>query len=346
MAKKSESGVSFAHLLGEIRASRLAPFYLLQGEEPYFIDRLSEALRKAAIPDESAREFDETILYGADATIDQLAGAARQYPMMGERVLAMLKEAQSLRDARGALAKLEPLALKPSPGAIVAVTFKAEPLKESHALVKAVRKGGGVVFNSTKLREWELNTFITDYCHEKNTRIDRKATEMLKEYVGADLSRLAADIDKLAVATSGGAISAETIEKNIGYSKDFNNFELIRAFSRRDYAACMRIVDYFERNPADNPVIVTVAMLFRYFSQLMLAHYAPERSDRALMAQLGMHSPWQLGEIKPGLQNYRAASVLRIIHALRLLDCHSKGIGSVEKDYQLLRQFVYEAFTL
>lgn len=169
---------------------------------------------------------------------------------------------------------------------------------------------------------------------------------MLKDYIGVDLSRLFGEIDKLIVAGNGAPLTPELIEANIGISKDFNNFELIRAMSSRNYAQAMQIVSYFEQNPKQNPVIVTVSMLFRYFSQLMLAHYAPDKTERGMMAHLGFFNSWQLNEIKEGIKNYRATSVMAIIHSLRILDARSKGIGSMQKDTQLLKQFIYEAFTL
>ena len=338
--------MGFNSLMSEIRAGRYAPVYLLHGEEAYFIDVIADALRAKVVPDEEARDFDLSVFFGNDCTVDDVAGAVRQFPMMGERRLVLLKELQSMHNGRNELARLAPLAQNPSPGSVLVVTLKGEPLKASHEFVKALRDGGGVNFQSNKLRDRDLDAHITDYCSSRKVKIDRKATSMLKEYVGNDLGRLATDIDKLIVAGGNESITAELIEKNIGISKDFNNFELIKAISVRDYARCMQIVDYFERNPKQNPVVMTVTLLFRYFSQLMLAHYAPDRSERGLMAQLNLSSPWALTDIRPGLQQYRPASVMRIIHALRRLDAKSKGIGSLQKDYSLLKEFIYEVFTL
>lgn len=346
MAKKSESSTSCTQILSEIRAGRFAPFYLLSGDEPFFIDAIMEALQQRVVTDEAARDFDLTLFYGTDSTADQIAGAARQLPIMGERTLVMLKEAQAMLGASKALATLAPVALKPGDKCVVAIAYKGESLKATHELVKAVKKGGGIIFTSTRLKEWELNAYITDYCTAKKIKIDRKAAELLKEYIGSDLSRMARTIDKLSVAAPSGMITAELIEAQTGVSKDFNNFELIKALSLRDYAKAMKIVDYFENNPKNNPVIMTTALLFRFFSQLMLAHYAPDKTDRGLMNQLGFSSPYQLTDLKPALRNFPAASTLRIIHAIRDLDCGAKGIGTMKKDYDLLKEFIYKAFTL
>ncbi len=346
MAKKSESAVSFNTLMSEIRAGRYAPVYLLSGDEPFFIDAITDALQQRVVPDEEARDFDLTVFFGADSSIDDVAGAARRFPVMGSRQLIMLKELQAMNDGKGQLNRLAPVAAAPSQTTVLVITYKGEPIKATHEFVKAVNKGGGVVFQSMKLREWELNAHITDYCRSKKVTIDGKAAEMLKDYVGNDLSRLSRDIDKLIVAGGGSMITPEMIEENIGISKDFNNFELIKAISLRNYAKSMQIVDYFERNPKQNPVVMTVSILFRYFSQLMLAHYAPDKSDRGLQVQLGLSSVYQLTDVKAGMQRFTPASAMRVIHALRKLDARSKGIGSMMKDYALLRQFVYEAFTL
>lgn len=346
MAKKSESAVSFTGILSEIRAGRFAPVYMLMGDEPYFIDSIADALADRVVPDPGARDFDMQVFYGADSSMRDVAGAVREFPLMGDHRLVMLKELQAMSDGKSRLAELAPLALRPAPGNVLVVTLKGDSLKSTHEFVKAVKKGGGVVYQGMKLREWELNSHISDYCKSRSVNIDRKAIEMLKEFVGSDLTRLNTDIDKLIVAGGGQPITPELIETNIGISKDYNNFELVKAISLRQYERCIRIIDYFERNPKQNPVVMTVSILFRFFSQLMLAHYAPDKSERGLMTQLGFSNPYQLTDVKAGLPRYGAGSVLRIIHAVRLLDCKSKGIGSMQKDYSLLREFIYQAFTL
>ncbi|MBD5232267.1 MAG: DNA polymerase III subunit delta [Bacteroidales bacterium] len=346
MAKKSESSTGFTTLMSEVRAGRFAPVYLLHGEESYFIDRLAEALQQRVVSDEAARDFDSVVMYGQDSNMAEVAGAVRRFPVMSDRQLVMLKELQTMNDGRNQLTKLAPLVQNPSASTVLVITLKGEPLKPSHAFVKALEKGGGVNFRSDRLRDWELNAFITDLCAEHRVRIDRTCVELLKDSVGGDLSVLSQQVRKLIVAAGGEPITPELIEEHIGISKDYNNFELIKAMSLRDYAKAMTIVDYFQRNPKTNPVLGSLPLLFRYFSQLMLAHYAPDKSERGLMAQLGFHNPYQLTDVKPGLQRYTAGSVLRIIHALRMLDAHVKGIDSMQNEYALLRQFIYEAFTL
>jgi len=336
---------TYKDIAADIRAGRFAPIYLLQGEEAYYIDKLVGLLGERVVPDAEARDFDLYNFFGADAEIRAVLDTCRRYPLMGGKQLVMLREAQAMHNARNEMEKVALYAKNPIPTTVLAMTFKAEPLKASSALVKAIKAAGGVVFESAKLKEWQLGQAITEYCKDNAIKIDNKSTELLKEYIGNDLARLFSEIDKLVVATNHAPITPETIERNIGISKDYNNFELINALANKDYARCMRIADYFEKNPKQNPVVVTTAMMFRFFSNLMLAYYAPDKSERGLMDQLDFRSPYQLKEVSLGMRNYGASSCFRIIRHLRELDCKSKGIGSMQKDYSLLKEFIYKAFT-
>lgn len=345
MAKTAARTLSYTDIVADIRAGRFAPVYMLQGEEPYYIDKLVELLSERVVPDAEAVDFDLYNFFGADADIRTVLDTCRRFPLMGERQLVMLREAQSLHNARNEIEKIALYAKNPIPTTVLVVSFKAEPLKASSALIKTLKEGHGVVFDSAKLKEWQLGAAITEYCKEHKIKIDNKSVELLKEYIGNDLSRLFSEIDKLMVATNHASITPESIERNIGISKDYNNFELISALAGKDYARCMRIVDYFEKNPRQNPVVVTTAMAYRFFSNLMLAHYAPDKSERGLMNQLDFRSPYQLKEITLGMSRYNASACLRIIGHLRELDCKSKGIGSMQKDYSLLKEFIYKVFT-
>ena len=350
MAKTSKSTASkastYTDIIADIRAGKFAPIYLLQGEEPYYIDKIVELLSDRVVPDADARDFDLYNFFGADTDLRTVIDTARQFPLMSDKQLVMLREVQSMQNGRNELEKLAAYVDHAVPSTVLVVTLKAEPLKATGALVKAIKKSGGVIFTSEKVREWQLDKIISDYCKEKKVAIDNKSIQMLKEFIGNDLSRLFGEIDKLAVATGNAPITPESIEKNIGVSKDYNNFELVNALASKDYTRCMRIVDYFEKNPKQNPVIVSTAMMFRFFSNLMLAYYAPNKSDDGLMAYLGFHSKMQLKDISQGMRNYSARSCFNIIHELRLLDCRSKGIGTLQKDYTQLKEFVFKAFTV
>jgi DNA polymerase-3 subunit delta len=266
--------------------------------------------------------------------------------MMAQKTLVMLREAQGMRDAKSEVAKLEAYFAHPTDTTVFVLTWKGDPFKSTNALVKAALKNGGVIFESQKPKDWQLDTLISDYCSSKQISIDHKSVELLKDSIGNDLKRLYSEIDKLLIATSGAPITPEVIERNIGISRDFNNFELTRALSVRDYNKAMQIVNYFERNPKQNPAIVTAALLFTFFSNLMLAHYAPDKSDKGLMTQLKFHTSYQLTDVKPALKRYSALSCMRIIHAIRDYDRKSKGVGSLQKEFPLLKELIYKIFTL
>ncbi|MCM1319097.1 MAG: DNA polymerase III subunit delta [Muribaculaceae bacterium] len=346
MAKSTGKTTTYTDIIADIRAGKYAPVYLLQGEEPYYIDKIVELLSDRVVPEADARDFDLYNFFGADTDIRTVIDTARQYPLMGAKQLVMLREAQSMNNGRNELEKLAPYAGHSVPSTVLVITYKNEPLKATSALIKAIKSSGGVIFTSDKVKEWQLDKIIVDYCKGKKISIDAKSAQMLKEFIGNDLSRLFSEIDKLIVANGNSPITPECIEKNIGISKDFNNFELVNALAAKDYVRCMRIVDYFEKNPKQNPVVVTTAMMFRFFSNLMLAYYAPDKSEHGVMAQLGFHSQYQLTDIKKGMQNYSARSCFNIIHELRLLDCRSKGIGTLQKDYTQLKEFIFKAFTV
>lgn len=342
---KGSGGPSFTQILADIRKRQFAPIYLLSGPEGYFIDRIAEALQTLVVS-EDAKDFDLTLVYGADTNGASVANEARRFPMMGEKTLVILREAQAMHDAKNQIEKLASYAAAPAPSTVLVIAWKGEPLKASSALVKNTIKNGGVVFESQKPKEWQLEKYLEDYCRDKNIRIDHASVALLVSSIGNDLSRLFGETDKLLIASGGEPITPALIEKNIGISKDFNNFELVAALSQRNYPKAMQIVSYFEGNPKANPTIVTATVLFNFFSNLLLAHYAPDKSERGLMAQLKFHSPYQLTDINRALPMYKAGNCIRIIHAVREFDCRIKGIGSVEKDYDLLKELIYKIFTL
>ena len=345
MAKQTQS--PYNSILADIRKKKFAPIYILMGEEAYFIDELTNALQELVIP-EDERDFNQTILYGADATMEMVTNTARQFPVMTEKQLVMLKEAQTLHDAKRQLEKIAPYAANPVMSTVLVITFKGDSLSATSKLIKETTKAGGVVFESKKIQEWQLESMIKDYCKEHSIKIDTKSAAILGEFIGTNLKRLFSEIEKLMVSlpSDSRVITPELIERNIGFSKDFNNFELIKAIASRNYAKTMQIVDYFESNPKQNPVIVSTSMVFNLFSNILLAHYAPDKSDNGLMAQLRVKFPRQLEDIKAGMRSYNARRAISIISAIRELDCKSKGINSQQKDYSLLKELVYKIFTI
>lgn len=344
MAKKT-SGPNFREVMTQVKKGNFAPIYLLMGEEAYYIDQLVKALENNVVP-EADRDFNAMTYYGADADMASVIASAQQYPVMAERQIVLLKEAQAMTGAKTQLAKLAPYAAHPNPRCVLVVALKSDPLPTSHALVKKVNEAGGIVFVSDKLRDYQLAAPINDYCAARKIGIDDKAVTLLCDYIGNPLSKLFGEIDKLIVA--GGKemtrITPEIIEQNIGISKDYNTFELVKALSRKDYPKAMAIVDYFSRNPKQNPGVMIVATLFGYFSKLFVACVTRDKSDDSLMAALEMNNRYALRDYRDGLQYYNARQVLAAVHSLREYDAQSKGIGSTQNEYELLKELIFKIF--
>lgn len=345
MAKKS-TGVAFREVMTDIKKQKFAPVYLLMGEEAYYIDQITKALENNVI-DEADKDFNSMTYYGADSDIGSVIASAQQFPVMADRQIVLLKEAQSMTQAKSQLDKLASYVSRPNSSTVLVVTYKGESLPATSALMKAASKGDCVVFKSEKLKDYQLAGPIVDYCASCGVGIDDKAVSLLCDYIGNPLSKLFGEIDKLIVA--GGKemkrITPDIIERNIGISKDFNTFELVKAVAMKDYPKSMMIVEYFSRNPKQNPGVMIVASLFNFFSKLFIATITRDKSDSSLMEALELKTPFALKDYRSGLQHYNARMALSAIHALREHDCKTKGIGSTQNEYDLLKELIFRFFT-
>ncbi|MCH5235002.1 MAG: DNA polymerase III subunit delta [Muribaculaceae bacterium] len=345
MAKKATT-VGFRELIGDINRGNYVPVYLLMGDEDYYIDRLVDALESTVVP-EDEKDFNSATYYGADVDVRQVISRAQQFPLMSERQLVMLKEAQAMDKAKTNLEKLVPYVKHANDTTVLVITFKGDSLASTSQLVKAVQSEGGVVFKSERLKDYQLNGPLADYCSDKKVRIDDKSIALLCEYIGSPLSKLFGEVDKLIVAAgNNGVITPDLIEAVIGISKEYNSFELVKKISIRDYTGAMRIVDYFARNPKQNPGVMVVATLFNYFSKLFIAAIAKDKSDPGLMKELDLKTSYALNDYKNGLRNYKAGTIDGIIHSIRAQDVMSKGVGSTQNEYDLLKELVFKIFTL
>lgn len=345
MAKKA-TGVSFRELMIKIRKKEFAPIYLLMGEEDYYIDRLSEIIEINAVP-EDEKDFNSAIFYGADTDIRQVISRAQQYPLMAERQLVFLKEAQTMFNAKREIEKLSSYVSHTNKHTVLVVTFKGDCLNVNSELVKAINASDGVVFRSERPRDYQLAGPVADYCREKNVQIDDKGISLLCEYIGSPLSKLFGEIDKLIVASGDSRrITPELIEAIIGISKEYNSFELIKSISMRDYPSSLKILSYFSKNPKVNPGVMIIATLFNYFSKLFIASITKDKSDLSLMQELDLKSSYGLTDYKNGLRNFSPASIDSIIHAIRETDAKSKGVGSSQNEFDLLTELLFKIFTI
>lgn len=345
MAEKKEN-VTFTTLSRDIKARRFSNIYVLQGDEPYYIDKLAEMIIEQAL-DESERDFNFDVHYGDTARVTDIINSCKQYPTFAERRVVVLREAQLVAKQPGHKDDLnifKHYADKVAPSTVLVICHKEGECKAKEFLDVLRKCGTGVVFTSSRVRsDRDLRAVITSYASSAGVTIDVKSVQMLGDFIGADLSRLFTEIDKLVLLTGGTkSITPELIERNVGISKDFNNFELEDALRTRNAAKAYRIIDYFEHNPKNNPVIVTVSMLFSFFSGVLLVRASKDKSPQTLMQAVGTKSQWRLEKFIEASRNYSTRACVNIISYLRECDAHCKGIGSRQNEYALLRELVFK----
>ena len=337
MAKKE---ITYEGICRDIAAKLFQPIYVLMGEEPYFIDRITDLLLENVL-DESERDFNQTIFYGADTTASVIINAARRFPMMSKYQLIIVREAQLVRD----LELLSHYVKHPLASTVLVVNYKYKTLDRRRSLASLVEKNG-VLFDSKKIPDYKIPGFITALLNQRSITIDPKASQMLSDFLGNDLNRLSKELDKLAIimAEKGSKyVTPELVEQNVGISKEYNNFELIKALILKDSLKAFRIVQYFEKNPKNNPIQVTLPVLFNYFSNLLICYYTKDRSESGLMAALGLRNSFQVRDYLIGMRNFSAMKVFNLLSDIRTADARSKGVDNTSAtDTDILRELLYK----
>jgi len=335
MAKKE---FTYEDIIKEIKAKQYKPIYYLMGDEPYYIDLISDYITQNVLT-EIEKEFNLTVVYGADVDVATIINAAKRYPMMSEYQVVIVKEAQNIKN----IDELSYYLQKPLNSTILVICHKHGTLDRRKKLATEVEKKG-VLFDSKKLKDSMLPGFISSYLKRKGIDIEQKSSAMIADFVGADLSRLTGELEKLVITLPAGQkrVTPEQIEKNIGISKDYNNFELKNALIEKDVFKANQIIKYFAENPKTNPIQVTLSLLFNFYSNLMLAYYAPEKSEQGIAQQLGLKTTWQSKDYLTAMRKYNGVKVMQIISEIRNCDAKSKGVGnSSSNDAELLRELVY-----
>lgn len=352
--------LTYSQIMSNLKKGNYSPVYYLMGDESFFIDQISGYMEEHVIPEEE-RDFNQIVVYGLDTTMQSVLERARAYPMMGEHQLILVKEAQHLyKDSPGskedkpgnssapASASFDLLSSylnRPQEKTILVFCHKNGVLDKRRKVVSEL-SGKGVLFTSRKIRDDQIGQFIGDYCKAEGYGMDSKACSMLAEYVGADLSRLSKELDKLFVAVSDPkeSITPDLIEKIIGISKEYNDFELRNAIIYKDIQKANRIVKYYEDNQKTYPIQKVMPLLFQYFSNLMLAWYAPSRTENGIAEQLGLKSTWGVKDYMEGMKRYSAYNVLNIISEIRYTLARANGVGisSADANNGLLREFVFK----
>ncbi|MDR1879740.1 MAG: DNA polymerase III subunit delta [Tannerellaceae bacterium] len=337
MAKKE---YTFEEICSSITAGKFAPVYVLMGEEPYFIDKITDLLIEKVL-DEADRDFNQTIMYGADVNVGMVINAARRFPMMSEYQLVVVKEAQAIRD----IEQLANYVNHPLKSTVLVINHKYKTIDGRKKLAVATEKNG-ILFESKKIYENRMPAFITSLLRERAIGVEPKAAQMLADFLGNDLSRLNKELDKLAILLSGKAekrITPELVEQNIGISKEYNNFELQRAIAVKDILKANRIIQYFEKDPKNNPIQMTLSILFNYFSNLLICHYSKDKSENGIMNALGLRNTFAVKEYMQGLRNYSALKVFNLISEIRTTDARSKGVENPSTPSpELLKMLVYQ----
>lgn len=327
-------------IIKDIQAGNIKPIYFLMGEEPYYIDKLSEYIENNVLQ-EHERDFNQTVLYGRDVTIDDIVGNAKRFPMMADRQVVIVKEAQELSRT---IDKLESYAENPQPTTVLVICYKYKTLDKRKKVTKTLDKAG-VVFESKKLYENQVGDWMKRVLAGKKLNIEPKAVAMFVDFLGTDLSRIANEIDKLAIILKPGeTITPAVIEENIGFSKDFNPFELRKAIGERNQLKAYQIADYFAQNPKDNPIVLTIGLVFGFFTQLLQYHGLKDKSPSNVAKMLKVN-PYFLKDYDVALKNYPMKKVSAIVSTLRDIDVKSKGVGANNiSQHDLLKEMLVKIF--
>ena len=318
--------VTYEDIMADLKAGKYAPVYYLMGEESYYIDKISDYIAEHALAPEE-RDFNQTVVFGSDVTAAQVADVARRYPMMAERQVVIVKEAQNIKQTD----LLEKYFKQPSPQTVLVLCHKNGSIDgRKREYVKAV-KAAGVLFESKKLRDRDLPAFIERYLRERQVSIDPKSTQLISDFIGADLSRLTSELDKVIISLpqEDRRVTPQVVEDQIGVSKDFNSFELRDAIVNRNVFKANQIIKYFDNNPKAGSIYSFLPMLFNYFQNLMIAYYAPKRQSQEGVAEwLELRSPWAAKDYMTGMRNFTAMKVMQIISKIREIDAKSKGLDN------------------
>jgi DNA polymerase-3 subunit delta len=310
-------------IVSDIKKGTIQPIYFLMGEEPYYIDKISDFIEETVL-DEAEKGFNQQVMYGRDVSIEDIVSAAKRFPMMAERQVIIVKEAQDL--SRN-IEKLVSYAENPQPTTVLVINYKYKKLDKRKKLHKAVAKSG-LIYESKKLYENQVSDWIRRVLSGKKYQIEPKASQMLVEFLGTDLSKISNELDKLMlILAAGSIITPEHIEENIGISKDYNNFELRKAVGEKNIVKANRIINYFAENPRNNPLVMTISLLNNFFTQLLLFHGLQDKSKSSVAKAIGV-SPYFVDEYFAAARNYPMRKVAQNIAFLRDADLKSKGVGA------------------
>lgn len=308
------------------------------GEEPYYIDKIAEYIEDNLLTEEE-KGFNQVVLYGRDVTVEDVISNAKRFPMMAERQVVIVKEAQELSRT---IENLTAYAENPQPSTVLVFCYKYKTLDKRKKLYKLIEKNG-LLFESKKLYENQVGDWIRRVLAGKDYQIEPKAVLMLVEFLGTDLSKISNELNKLMlVLPKGTAIAPGDIEENIGISKDFNNFELRKAVGERQFVKANQIINYFAQNPKSNPLVMTISLLNSFFTQLLIYHALKDKSKGNVAKALRIN-PYFVSDYQTACRNYPLKKVSQVISYLREADLKSKGVGAQNlADGDILKELVFK----
>lgn len=325
------------NIVTSIKNKNFKPIYFLMGDEPYYIDKISNYIEENAL-EEADKGFNQVVMYGRDVSIEEIVSSAKRYPMMAERQVLIVKEAQDLSRT---IDKLESYAENPQPTTVLVINYKYKKLDKRKKVYKTIAKNG-LIYESKKLYENQVPDWIRRVLNGKKFNIEPKASQMLVEFLGTDLSKISNELNKLtSVLPSNTVINASHIEENIGISKDFNNFELRKAVGQKDIVKANRIINYFAQNPKSNPLVMTISLLNSFFTQLLMYHGLKDKSKMSVAKTLGVN-PYFVGDYIDASKNYPMRKVSQVIAFLRDADVKSKGVGSNQSSQDILKELLFK----
>jgi DNA polymerase-3 subunit delta len=327
-------------IVNNIKAGNIKPIYFLMGEEPYYIDKLSDYIEKNVLT-EDEKGFNQTVLYGRDVSVEDIISTAKRYPMMSERQVVIVKEAQDLSRT---IDKLESYVENPLLSTVLVFCYKYKTLDKRKKMTKLLDKVG-VVYESKKLYENQVGDWIKRILSGKGYSIEPKANAMLVEFLGTDLGKINNELEKLQIILpKGTTFTPKDIEDNIGFSKDFNIFELRKAIGERNQLKAYKIAEYFSNNPKDNPIVMTTGLIFSFFVQILQYHGLKDKNPKNVAVVLKVN-PFFLKDYDVALKNYPMKKVSQIVATLRDIDVKSKGVGAnALPQSDLLREMLYKIF--
>jgi DNA polymerase-3 subunit delta len=335
--------LSFSKILEDLKNGTFYPVYFLHGEEPYFIDEIVNYFENNVI-DESMRDFNQTVIYGRDVNAREVADFCRRFPMMGDKQLVLVKEAQELTANNRKLDDLLPYIENPLDSTVLVMAFKYKNVDKRRTFYNKLKKSlKSVIFESKKIYDNQIPNWIENHINSKGYKIDPVSTQLLADHVGNDLGRLVNEIDKLTINLGkDGVITSDLIEKNIGISKDYNVFEFTKALGSKDVFKAQQIVKYFEANPKDNPLQMITVILYNFFIKTFLYHRVKGKNKYEIAGEIGVRANF-IGDYAIAARNYPVNTIRKIIREIKFLDLKSKGYGATDsKDYGPLSEFVYK----